>query len=125
MLSRPDFKASQCFAGLTAIDFFLPQGPVRLRLRVKGLRCRCLGTDAILCFANMLYSTGLLASLRLARSPLYAFRCLVLLYFDRETLTLVALKALSLSTKAFASVNISCLGWFWAVLFTILLRQIV
>jgi hypothetical protein len=98
--------------GLTAIDFFLPRGPIRLRLRVKGLRYRCLRTSAILCFANMLYSTSLLASLGLACSSLYVFCCLVLLCFNQETLTLVVLKALSLFTKAFASVNIGCLGWF-------------
>jgi hypothetical protein len=109
VLSGPDFKAPQCFAGLTAINFFLSQGPVGLCLHVKGLRCKCLGTDAILCFANMLYLTGLLA-LRLAYSLLYAFCCLVLLCFNQETLTLVVLKALSLFTKAFTSVNVSCLG---------------
>ena len=55
VLSRPDFKAPQCFAGSTAIDFFLLRGPIGLRLHVKGLRYRSLGTSAILRFANMLY----------------------------------------------------------------------
>jgi len=53
----------------------------------------------------MPYSTGLLASLRLARSPLYAFRCLVLPCFDSGTLTLVTLEALSSSTRAPARVG--------------------
>ncbi len=53
----------------------------------------------------MLYSTSLLASLRLTRSPLYTFRYLVLLCFNRGTLTLVVLKALSLSTRAFISLG--------------------
>jgi hypothetical protein len=48
----------------------------------------------------MLYSTSLLASLRLTRSPLYAFRYLILLYFNLGTLILVILEALSLSTRA-------------------------
>jgi hypothetical protein len=75
VLSRPDFKAPRCFTGSTAIDFFLLQGPA-------GLRYRYLGTGTILRFANIPYSTSLLASLRLARSPLYAFRYLVLLCFN-------------------------------------------
>jgi len=53
----------------------------------------------------MPYLTGLLASLRLAHSLLYTFRCLVLLCFDWGTLALVALEALSSSTRAFMSVG--------------------
>jgi len=47
VLSRPDFIAPRCFAGSTAIDFFLLRGPAGLRLRVEGLRCRSLGTGRL------------------------------------------------------------------------------
>src|ERR1700721_3064703 len=36
----PRFQSPQCFAGSTAIDFFLLRGPAGLRLRVEGLRSR-------------------------------------------------------------------------------------
>jgi hypothetical protein len=75
-------------------------------LRAKGLRYRDSETSrAILGFVKILNFGSLLASRKLVRSPLHASRCLVLLYFDRGTLTLVALKALSLFTRALANIS--------------------
>merc|ERR1712225_54029 len=67
--SCPDFKAPRCFAGSTAIDFSLLRGPAGLPLRVEGLRCRGSWSGG---------ATLRFAILRLARSFLYTFRCLVL-----------------------------------------------
>ena len=100
MISRLGFKAPQYFIGLITINFLLLRELIGLRLRIKGLRYKSLGTSTILRFTNILYLTSLLASLRLTRSPLYIFHYLILLYFDSGTLILVILDTLSLSTRA-------------------------